>query len=365
MSFAAAKTNLLKYIKDYLGVLLKDSGRYRSAIQGPRDPTGNPPWIHLRNRNERLIANPDGLGVRCDFPHSSKLHALQFLRGFAPKLLHRALTDWPIQFCDAPQQSGDPVVSFLFAHRGTDRLKQLVHVIRSVFGQHGVPIEVIVADLTRPHLGSQLPDGITHLPIDDSQLTPGWRKAWAFNIAARQARGEVLVFQDGDICVPRDYAVELKRQLITGEWQAASLQRFLFYLSSSATQEALAASSWPNYGVDAVSQNWKGGTIAIRRDAFFAIGGFDEGFVDWGGEDDEFFDRCGTLRHNRFGYLPFVHLWHPPQAVRKDCANPNIDLILPRRLQMPVDARVQELRARNAGQVAAPIPVTAYKEQNA
>ncbi|MCA9033110.1 MAG: hypothetical protein KDA66_19985, partial [Planctomycetaceae bacterium] len=194
--------SVFKYLKEYLGVVLKDRARYYRALGDEWDAQGNPPWVHLCNRAERFIANPNGPGVRCDFPFSSKLHALPFLSGFDGRLLKRVLADWPMRFSPTRQETGEPVISFLFAHRGTNRLRQLVHVIHSILGQAGVANEIIIADLTRPHLGGEFPEGVTHLPIDDAHLTPGWRKAWAFNIAARQARGKILVFQDGDICVP-------------------------------------------------------------------------------------------------------------------------------------------------------------------
>ncbi|MEZ5942733.1 MAG: galactosyltransferase-related protein [Planctomycetaceae bacterium] len=354
---------MFKYLKEYLGVVLKDRTRYYRALGNQRDEQGNPPWVHLKNRTERLLPNPHGPGVQCDFPFSSKLHALPFLSGFDGKLLKKVLTDWPMRFSPTRQEAGEPVVSFLFAHRGTDRIRQLIHVIHSILGQAGVANEIIVADLTQPNLGGEFPDGVTHLPIDDSHLTPGWRKAWAFNIAAHQARGKILVFQDGDICVPRDYSRELVRQLLEGDWQAASLQRFLFYLNEATTEKVLAGNDWPFGGIDDVTQNWKGGTIAIRRDCFFDIGGFDEGFVDWGGEDDEFYHRCSTLRHNRFGYLPFVHLWHPPQAVRKDQPNLNISHVMPWRMELNANERVSELRQRAFGQRTAPDPREAYKDR--
>jgi GT2 family glycosyltransferase len=64
---------------------------------------------------------------------------------------------------------------------------------------------------------------------------------------------------------------------------------------------------------EVVIQNLHGGSVAITREGYEAIGGLDEDFVGWGGEDNEFWDRAETLRSTRFGYLPIVHLWHAPQ----------------------------------------------------
>jgi predicted glycosyltransferase involved in capsule biosynthesis len=67
-----------------------------------------------------------------------------------------------------------------------------------------------------------------------------------------------------------------------------------------------------------------GGSIAITRAAYLAIGGMDEGFVGWGGEDNEFWERAQTLRVWSYGCLPYVHLWHPSQPRKYDSANPTL-----------------------------------------
>ena len=87
---------------------------------------------------------------------------------------------------------------------------------------------------------------------------------------------------------------------------------------------------------------------------------FDEGFVDWGGEDDEFYDRCQLVGHCRAGYLPFVHLWHAPQAKRMAADNINTTRVLPVRFAIPREDRVAQLNARAWGDAARPDPIERY-----
>jgi hypothetical protein len=251
----------------------------------------------------------------------------------------------------------------LITHRGDERLSQLRQVIRSIFAQRDVAIECIVVDLSGQPIGNQLPAGIVYQHVDTSHLKAGWYKAWAFNIAARKSRGNVLVFHDGDICAPQGYAGQLRRHLVDGPYTAASIQRFLFYLTQAATQIACDQDRVVLDPPQSVLQNWKGGTIAMQRDAFFEIGGFDEGFVDWGGEDDEFFSRCAAANHLRFGYLPFIHLWHPSQPDRHGKDNPNQTRVLPARLAIDVDRRVEELSRRDFGNPLRPDPLVRYKDR--
>jgi hypothetical protein len=103
----------------------------------------------------------------------------------------------------------------------------------------------------------------------------------------------------------------------------------------------------PDTAPEAVWQNWKGGTLAIRRDAYFRIGGFDERFVDWGGEDDEFFDRCRVLKQYDFGYLPFIHLWHEPQPTKSSPVRDRNLNLLAKLLQIPPEERIRELKGRS------------------
>ena len=56
-----------------------------------------------------------------------------------------------------------------------------------------------------------------------------------------------------------------------------------------------------------------GGWFAMRRDAFTAIGAFDERFVGWGGEDDAMTMKVELARLStcELDPGPALHLWHP------------------------------------------------------
>ena len=100
----------------------------------------------------------------------------------------------------------------------------------------------------------------------------------------------------------------------------------------------------------------------MKRDEFFRLGGYDEGFVGWGGEDNEFFNRCAAIGHMKFGSVPFVHLWHVPQSDKHVSDNKNITHAIDQRLSMPVKDRIAELSQRNFGNPAKPDPTMGYSE---
>jgi hypothetical protein len=100
---------------------------------------------------------------------------------------------------------------------------------------------------------------------------------------------------------------------------------------------------------EAIVQNLEaGGSVAMARDAFFAIGGFDESFVGWGGEDNEFWQRALVRKTWPYGYLPLVHLWHAPQpekASRKPVGARSLREIF----MLPPERRIAALVRRKFG----------------
>jgi hypothetical protein len=354
---------------DLPGVLARDVPRYVRALadSGARHKSDRNGWISLCNRIERTTPDGDGKGVVCDWRWGSDLHAAQVLPFLGRRLMAAALSEWPVLFADQPSVVADsPKLSFVFAHCGNDRLPQLIRTIRSIYGQSEIPCECIVVDQSPTPLLGQLPSPIVYRHLGKDGVPAGWHKSWAYNVGARLARGSIIVFHDGDVCAPNAYASEVVNAIDRRGFAAASLQRLLFYLSHRDTlvveqHDAINPGLTPTVA----HQNWKGGTIAVSRDALFALGGFDEGFVDWGGEDDEFYDRCGSLRHCRSGFLPFVHLWHPPQSGRRSVVNPNIADVMPWRMSLPCAERVDELGKRHWGDVSAPDPLSSYKMQRA
>jgi hypothetical protein len=357
--------NRWQTIHDFAGVLMKDLWRYLPALrETSQDHQLDGRWIELRNRFEVLEHNPQGRGVRCHWTWSSDLHACNVIPAFGRRLMQLALSQWPIEFADAPVcATGQKKITFAFAHDGAARLPHLQQVIRTIFAQQEVPVEIVVVDISARPVGSDLPREVVYLHVDTAGIPAGWRKSWAFNIAARRASSEFLVFHDGDVCIPKRYSLELLASFNQG-YDVVSIQRFLFYLDEAATQHVFDGGAIPQTVPARVLQNFKGGTLAARRSTFFEIGGFDEGFVGWGGEDDEFYDRCGARRHCRFGYVPFIHLWHPPQPDRVKPNNLNVRQVLPYRLGLPVEDRIDELRHRDFGNIEGPDPSESYKDQH-
>jgi hypothetical protein len=274
-------------------------------------------WVLLRNRQDRVISRTDPLSLLVESDQTSSLHLADVFPSFGRKLQNRILSGWDFQFASTGTAATNPVFSFIIPHRGEERTSLLLATLRSI-AVLGVRAECIVVeqDVTAR---LSLPDWVTHVHAPHPSGDSKWRKCFAFNRGAMVARGNYLVCHDNDIVVPANYLEILTDLLERRGFDAVWPQRFLFYLCQSATNQLLhrldsaVLRDWPS---EVIKQNWTGGTLAIRKDAYFKVGGFDEEFTGWTGEDREFYDRCKTLNTWYFGYVPFLHLWHSPQSGR-------------------------------------------------
>lgn len=264
-------------------------------------------WTRFRNRNERLAIDPQTGGARCEWMYTSDLHLCAIHPVTARWLLRRATSRWPIESVERPAVGGPPRVSFVIGHRGESRAPHLQKTITTIAAQRDVPVECIVVEQSaRPVIESRLPEWVRylHAPIASDDLP--YNRSHALNAGAAIAKGDLLVLHDNDFLVPSFYAREIVARHGEGH-EVIDLKRFMFFLRRD---DDFA----PGVTPERVVQNSPaGGSVAVDRRAYEEIGGFDESFTGWGGEDNEFLDRASTRRVFAFAYLPFVHLWHAPQ----------------------------------------------------
>ncbi len=299
-------------MKAILGAIIKDVPRYLFLLM--HNDTHH--YIALCNRNECLETAPEGNGYRCNWQWTSDLYLPTVFPVFGRWLYRRALGDFPIVMQDRPveQATGHPEVSCIIGHRGMERLPHLLATLKSVAGQQGCKVECIVVEQDNDRfIEKYLPGWVhyIHAPLPEKNMA--YSRARAFNAGARAAHGEFLIFHDNDMVIPAVYARELCRFYGKG-FEVVNLKRFIFFLNQKSSKKVCRESTlqFPPE-IDVIMQNAEGGgSIGISRTAFFEIGGFDERFIGWGGEDNEFWERAQTRKVYPYGYLPLVHLWHPP-----------------------------------------------------
>ena len=146
------------------------------------------------------------------------------------------------------------------------------------------------------------------LDVSDAPMN----RAAARNQAAEKAGDwDAAVFLDADTVPDFDNlreAVELacqRQALVCAQTEFRSLTK-------DATREVLAGSVEPHdAAVRWVYRNPKSSCIAVGRELWEALGGYDERFQGWGFEDSSFFHACQAIGGIERLEGECSHLWHP------------------------------------------------------
>ncbi|MBV9071310.1 MAG: glycosyltransferase [Acidobacteria bacterium] len=325
-------------LRQFLGALAHDGLRFERAVRGR--------WERMKNRSETITVAPSGRGVRCEWQWTSPVDYCRFVPRADVRLLRAALKEWPIASADSPADDVNPEVTFLIGHRGLARLPQLLMTLRSIAAQSGVRVECIVIEQSHGReVENSLPEWVRYLHQPVNQGHP-YNRAATFNAGAAAARGRILILHDNDMLVPMRYAAEVVAHANAG-WEAIDLKRFIFYLTENDTARVLHEGQLRlDERTEIVIQNLHGGSVAVTREAYDAIGGFDEAFIGWGGEDVEFWERASTRRATAFGFLPIVHLWHAPQAEKLQVNEAPALKLYAELARVPAEERIARLRQK-------------------
>lgn len=181
-------------------------------------------------------------------------------------------------------------------------------------------LEVIVVEQdSLPRLGAALAHPACRNVF---AYNPGpFNKGWGFNIGYRFARGNVLIFADADVLI--DKQLPVSAELCQRGYQVVKPYRAIVDLTPAETAIVRDGSFdyQPDRPDDAATNREGiaefvvlcGGIFCLRREAFVALGGWDERFLGWGGEDDAMTYKLQRLRLStiELDEGPALHLWHP------------------------------------------------------
>ena len=183
-----------------------------------------------------------------------------------------------------------------------------------------------------------------------SQPHTGFRLARVRNEAARLARGDYLLFLDGDCMIPRHHVAAHLARRRRGVALLGFCARLPEKESRALVPENLAITNLPalippgEYRMLATRRRkawWHaalrhptkprlaGGDFGVWRDDFCAVNGFDERFVGWGQEDDDLGLRlraAGIRLESILDRTCSLHVWHAtdPTATPRWRDGPNV-----------------------------------------
>jgi len=271
------------------------------------------PWVYFRQWKEWFLWEQGCRGIKSSIGYPMLLRVSTVFPRLASLMLGRCLKDWPILFQDNRPLNTDAIgVSFIIPHRGRKRLPLLLTTLKSLAAQKEAAIECIVVEQSsKPEIKSDLPHWVCHVHTPIGKPDQPFNRSWALNVGARHAKGRVLVLHDGDTCVPANYAEEVLTLHAQG-YTVMKLTRYCFMLDGPSSRRVCEGLDFPGgCSVSFIMIHNQGRTLAVDRKTYAELGGHDESFVGWGGEDDEFAQRCSLVRRYPYCYIPIVHLYHP------------------------------------------------------
>ncbi|RZI43641.1 glycosyltransferase [Herbaspirillum sp. HC18] len=229
-----------------------------------------------------------------------------------------------------------------------NRPDALSAVIRALLDQTDANFEVIIADDGSGGPTREALAAFRNAPVKTSmkrlvhawQPDDGFRASAARNLGVHVAKGEYLVFLDGD-CVPRPdfiarhrllaekgFMVSGSRVLLSEEFtnrilasgeqiHRHGLAYWLKQRLEGHTNKIVPLLHFPNTSLRHYRKvKWsriKSCNLAIWRKDYSAVDGFDESFVGWGHEDADVVLRLARLGIRRKGgafSTEVFHLWH-------------------------------------------------------
>jgi hypothetical protein len=211
-------------------------------------------------------------------------------------------------------------VSYLITYResgSADRRENLLAVLRWLALWPDVQAIVVEQDTV-----ARLDPGLPAAGTARLAYNPGpFNKSWGLNLAARVARNPVLVVGDADVLAPST----LGEAVLRCQQGVAAVKPYRDIVDLSPEETArVRGGDWnlvPARPAGAPPSRegkqeyvvFAGGLFVIQRDAYWRLGGFDERFRGWGGEDDAMTVKLqrARLAMGEIDARPALHLCHP------------------------------------------------------
>jgi predicted glycosyltransferase involved in capsule biosynthesis len=165
----------------------------------------------------------------------------------------------------------------------SDRLQNLRRVLDWINGFAGVEVLLIEQDKHSK---------ISHLNLKAKHIftksNMPFNKSWAFNVGLKYSNSNIIVFGDSDLIMePNQFIAALT---IMNQYEMVNPYNSVIDLTqqeSTLPIEQMIQVNRPGRGeTDIQKVPLCGGICLFRKDAIYKIGGWNEDFWSWGGEDD-------------------------------------------------------------------------------
>ena len=306
-------------------------GAYDRLAEGPEDLAGEQP---LRRELATLLAGRPELhapiraelhraaaGIRIDYHHGAGY------RPDAEPVDLALLTEWAKDRPYRPVADQDVlVVISLRDNGGGARVRNLLACLLALRDQT-VPVAVTVVETDQRPRWREVVEPL----VDQYFFVPyagPFNKSWAINVGVAHSavRARHLCLFDADILPDREFVERNRERLLTGRYAVHLPYVDMFSLDAAASHRAIrdrVAGGDPDVPLEVlralVLKGPPGACMWSTREAFDRVGGMDERYSGWGGEDDDMMARLEALDPVERFEDPFLHLDHPrPKMVKDD-----------------------------------------------
>jgi hypothetical protein len=223
----------------------------------------------------------------------------------------------------APAPAGEPLVVIGLRDRtGGARARNLLACLAALRDQSLVPAIVVVETDSEPRW-RELIEPLVDRYIFARHDGP-YNKSWGANVGVVHGAPEAssICVLDADILPDRDFVARNVTRLRDGEYDAHLPFEILTAMDAPASSRAIrsrCAAGLPDVPAEEIRalllRDVPGACLWIRREFYERLGGLDERFQGWGGEDDDFLARMQAGGRVRRYDDRLLHLAHPRPAM--------------------------------------------------
>ena len=156
-----------------------------------------------------------------------------------------------------------------------------------------------------------------------------FNRSWGFNVGLKYATTDIVVFTDCDLIMNPDKFIESLK--LIEKYDMVSPYSSVVDLDPNESQmqlNQLINIDRPGRGEnDNQKINISGGMVIFKKEAIYKIGGFDENFIGWGGEDDAMTVKVKAFLNWFENPGRCYHLYHSKEAPDMKFYQRNLQLL--------------------------------------
>ncbi len=229
--------------------------------------------------------------------------------------------------------------TYIIAYRhSNERIFNLKRVLDWITRFNGVEVIIVEQD-DMPKLSTFSLFGFKYIFTKSGMP---FNKSWSWNVGLKACTTQIVIFGDSDIIMdPNEFIKSLN---LMNHYECVSPYSSVVDLDQSESNlsyDKIVSIARPGRGEnDNQKINLCGGIILYRTESIYRIGGWNERFVGWGGEDNYQEYKTKNLLTWVENKARCYHLWHPRPVPDSKYYSNNLDL-LNKLLSMSIEDNVK------------------------